>query len=164
MISDLIVACRGLRRTPAFAVAAIATLALGIGANTTMFSIVNAVLLRPLPGYETHRLVQICNASRGDCNYLPPDVYLRLHDHLRSFTTLSAEQRCRLNFTGRGDAEQLDDPCVTADWFELRRAGSLLGRTFLPDEDQHGGTRSSSLTMPGGSNVSAAIRRSSATS
>ena len=63
MISNLLVAARGLRRSPAFTVAAIATLALGIGANTTMFSVVNSVLLRPLPGYQTDRLVQICDTS-----------------------------------------------------------------------------------------------------
>jgi hypothetical protein len=63
MISDLLVVGRGLRRSPAFTVAAIVTLALGIGANTTMFSVVNSVLLRPLPGYQTNRLVQICDTS-----------------------------------------------------------------------------------------------------
>ena len=56
MFPNLLVACRGLRRSPAFTVAAIVTLALGIGANTTMFSVVNSVLLRPLPGYQTDRL------------------------------------------------------------------------------------------------------------
>src|SRR5690242_5468387 len=66
MMTDLTVACRGLRRSPAFTVAAIVTLALGIGANTAMFSVVNAVLLRPLPGYETDRLTQICDHTRGD--------------------------------------------------------------------------------------------------
>lgn len=141
MIRDLIVACRGLRRAPAFTVASIATLALGIGANTTMFSIVNGVLLRPLPGYETDRLVQICDTGRGGCNFLGPSVYLRLRERLGSFATLSAEQRCRMNLTGRGDAEQVDGPCATADWFELRRAQAMLGRTFLADEDRPGRNR-----------------------
>jgi hypothetical protein len=78
MLADLIVASRGLRRTPAFTAAAIATLALGIGANTTMFSIVNGVLLRPLPGYETDRLVQLGDTSRGGWSYLDPSLYLKL--------------------------------------------------------------------------------------
>jgi predicted permease len=141
MISDLIVASRGLRRAPAFTVAAIATLALGIGANTTMFSVVNGVLLKPLPGYETDRLLQVGDISRGGLGYLDPGVYLRLRERARSLLTLAAEQRCRLNLTGRGDAEQIDGPCATANWFELQRAQALVGRTFLPDEDRHGRNR-----------------------
>jgi putative ABC transport system permease protein len=141
MISNLAVACRGLRRSPAFTLAAILTLALGIGANTAMFSVVNAVLLRPLPGYETDRLVRITEAGREGRAYVPPEVYPRLREALHSFTEIAANQNCRMNFTGRGEPEQLAGPCTTANWFELHRARALLGRTFLPDEDQHGRNR-----------------------
>src|SRR4051812_43421837 len=61
MLFDFLVALRGLRRSPAFTCAAIIALALGVGANSTMFSIVNSVLLRPLPGYETGRLMRIAD-------------------------------------------------------------------------------------------------------
>jgi putative ABC transport system permease protein len=145
MISDFIVAGRGLRRSPAFTVAAIVTLALGIGANTTMFSVVNSVLLRPLPGYQTDRLIQICDTSAnarfgapGSCTFLAPQLYQRLREKLHSFEPLAANQYCRMNLTGAGEPEQLVGPCTTANWFELQRAQALLGRTFLPDEDQHG--------------------------
>jgi putative ABC transport system permease protein len=138
MIFDLVVASRGLRRSPAFTVAAIVTLALGIGANTTMFSVVNSVLLRPLPGYQTDRLVQICDIGRGPCGFLAPEIYLRLREQLHSFAPLAANQNCRMNLTGGGEPEQLSGPCTTANWFELQRARAMLGRTFLPDEDQHG--------------------------
>jgi putative ABC transport system permease protein len=138
MISDLIVAGRGLRRSPAFTVAAIVTLALGIGANTTMFSVVNAVLLRPLPGYQTDRLIQICDAGRGPCAFLAPEVYERLRERLHSFAPLAANQYCRMNLTGIGEPEQLTGPCTASNWFELQRAQAMLGRTFLEDEDQHG--------------------------
>ena len=145
MISDFIVALRGLRRSPAFTLAAIVTLALGVGANTTMFSVVNAVLLRPLPGYQTDRLIQICDASAnarfgapGSCTFLAPQIYQRLREKLHSFAPLAANQYCRMNLTGAGEPEQLVGPCTTANWFELLRAQALLGRTFLPDEDQHG--------------------------
>ncbi len=145
MISNLIVAGRGLRRSPAFTVAAIVTLALGIGANTTMFSVVNAVLLRPLPGYRTDRLVEICDTSQnarfgaqGSCTFLAPEIYERLRERLHSFAPLAANQYCRMNLTGTEEPEQLVGPCATSNWFELQRAQAMLGRTFLPDEDQHG--------------------------
>jgi putative ABC transport system permease protein len=148
MISDLLIAARGLRRCPAFTLAAIVTLALGIGANTTMFSVVNSVLLRPLPGYQTDRLVQICDTSRnarfsspGSCTFLAPEIYQRLRARLHSFATLAASQSCRMNLTGAGEPEQLIGPCTTANWFQLQRAQAMLGRTFLPDEDQHGRNR-----------------------
>jgi putative ABC transport system permease protein len=141
MISDLVAAVRGLRRSPAFLAAAVVTLALGIGANTTMFSVVNSVLLRPLPGYRTDRLVQICDAGRGGCSFLAPEIYLRLREQLRSFAPVAANQYCRMNLTGAGEPEQLIGPCATANWFELQRAQAMLGRTFLPDEDQHGRNR-----------------------
>src|SRR5580692_5313386 len=141
MISDFIVAVRGLRRSPTFTLAAMATLALGIGANTTMFSVVNSVLLRPLPGYQTDRLVQICDAGRGGCSFLAPEIYLRLREQLHSFAPVAANQYCRMNLTGSGEPEQLVGPCTTANWFELQRAQALLGRTFLPDEDRHGRNR-----------------------
>jgi putative ABC transport system permease protein len=145
MISDIIVAGRGLRRSPAFTLTAIVTLALGIGANTTMFSVVNSVLLRPLPGYQTDRLIQICDASQnarfgapGSCTFLAPQIYLRLRQQLRSFAPLAANQNCRMNLTGTDEPEQLAGPCTTSNWFDLQQARAMLGRTFLPDEDQHG--------------------------
>jgi putative ABC transport system permease protein len=141
MISDFLVAWRGLRRSPAFTVAAIVTLALGIGAPTTMFSVVNSVLLRPLPGYETDRLIQICDTASGSCSFLAPEIYQRLRERLHSFAQLAANQNCRMNLTGAGEPEQLAGPCATANWFDLQGAQAMLGRTFLRDEDQHGRNR-----------------------
>ena len=119
MTSDLGVACRGLRRSPAFTVAAMVTLALGIGANTTMFSVVNSVLLRPLPGYQTDRLAQICDTSQnarfaapGSCSFLAPEVYQRLREQLHSFASIAANQNCRMNLTGAGEPAQLAGPCT----------------------------------------------------
>jgi putative ABC transport system permease protein len=138
LLADFKAASRGLRRCPAFTVAAIVTLALGIGANTTMFSVVNAVLLRPLPGYQTDRIVSICNTGGGGCWFLNPEVYLRLRATVHSFAPLAANQSCRMNLTGHGEPEQINAPCATANWFELQHTQAMLGRTFLPDEDQHG--------------------------
>lgn len=138
MLPDLKAVYRGLRRSPGFTVAAVVTLALGMGANTTMFSVVNAVLLRPLGGYQTERLVTICDASSGGCNFVDPEVFLRLRQRLHSYVTIAANQNCRVNLTGRGAPEQTGGPCTTANWFELYRAQAMLGRTFLPDEDRRG--------------------------
>ena len=153
VLSDFKAAYRGLRRSPAFTVAAIVTLALGIGANTTMFSVVNAVLLRPLPGYRTDRIVNICNTGGGGCWFLNPQVYLRLRATVHSFAPLVANQNCPMNLTGHGEPEQINVPCATANWFELQHTRAMLGRTFLPDEDQcdgrkpRGGARSRLLVQ-----------------
>lgn len=137
-ISGLLVASRSLRRSPVFTSAAIVTLALGIDANTTMFSVVNGVLLRPLPGYRTDQLVRISNVDRSGYGFVAPDVYQRLRQQSRTLETVAANQFCQYNFTGLGEPEQLTSPCSTANWFHLQRAQALIGRTFLPDEDQHG--------------------------
>ncbi len=131
------IALRGLLRSPAFTLGAMVTLALGIGANSTMFSVVNSILLRPLPGYETDRLMQVADTGvRNRNGYLPPEIFERLT--LRSFEHLAANQNCRMNLTGQGEPEQLGGPCVTANWFDVQHAQAMLGRTFLPDENQHG--------------------------
>src|SRR4029077_15689160 len=88
--------------------------------------------------YQTDRLVQVCDTGRGPCNFLAPGIYQRLREQLRSFAPLAANQFCRMNLTAAGDPEQLVGPCTTANWFELQQAQAFLGRTFLPDEDQHG--------------------------
>ncbi len=163
IISDLTVACRGLRRSPAFTLAAIVTLALGIGANTTMFSVVNAVLLRPLPGYQTDRLERICGLGRDRrCNFLPAEVYQRLRVQLHSFSTVAANQNCRMNLTGVGEPEQLNGPCTTSNWFELHRARPLLGRTFYPMKTSTAATGWWCSTTHIGSAGSAPIGKSSA--
>ena len=87
-MSNLAIAVRALRRRPAFTLAAILTLGLGIGANSAMFSVVNAVLLRPLPGYQTGRLVVIQESGRQGHPYLAPGIYLRLREMLRPFLRL----------------------------------------------------------------------------
>jgi putative ABC transport system permease protein len=138
MLTDFRSAWRGLLRSPSFTVASVVTLGLGIGAATTMFSVLNSVVLRPLPGYQTGRVVTLCDTSRGGCRFLHPDLYLRLRTLLHSYATLAANQNCRMNLTGLGEAEQLGGPCTTANWFDMQHAEAMLGRTFLPDEDQHG--------------------------
>lgn len=137
MNSDVVVAWRGLRRSPGFALIAVTTLALGIGANTTMFSVVNTVLLRPLPGYETDRLVRFVDRGKS-LSFVDYDAYIQIRDQSRTLDPVAGQQFCMLNLSGTGEPEQLWGPCTTSNWFALQHAEAMLGRTFLPDEDQHG--------------------------
>ena len=145
MISDLIVAGRGLRRSPAFTVAAIVTLALGhwrqhddVLRRERRASAPVAWLSDRSARSDLRRFANARFGSPGSCSFLAPEVYQRLREQLHSFAPLAANQNCRMNLTGPGEPEQLAGPCTTANWFALQRAQALLGRTFLPDEDQHG--------------------------
>jgi putative ABC transport system permease protein len=132
---------RTLARSPGFSVAAVAALALGIGANTAVFSVVNSVLLRPLPYSEPERLVWIQDAatqsSRERWGSCVAD-FLVWQSRSRSFEALAAWGTNLFNLTGVGEAERLEGLGVTARFFDVLRARPLAGRTFAPDEDQPG--------------------------
>ena len=147
ILQDLRYALRSLRRQPAFAMLAIGTLALGIGANAAIFTAVNAVLLRPLPGYQTDQLVQICRTDRGGCTFLDPEIYLKLVERITTAAPIAAHQYCRMNLTSVSQPEQLNGPCTTSNWFALQHAIPLIGRAFLPEEDQHNRNHSLTLAM-----------------
>ena len=142
LIQDVRYAARTLHRNPAFTTVALLALALGIGANTAVFTIVNSVLLRPLPFREPERLVAL-SAVPPDVPFLsgpavPDRVYLefRAQDHL--FEKLAAFNAHQVNLSGAGDAASVQGAFVTADFFAVLRARPALGRTFAPDEDQPG--------------------------
>ena len=139
MWPEITFAARSLRRSPGFSLVAILTLALGIGANTAMFSVVNSVLLRPLPGYETGRLVDILD-PRGN-GHLDPKAFRHIREKSKSFEQVAGLQFCMSNLTGLAEPEQLRGPCSTANYLDVQKIPPLLGRTFLPEEDQHGRNR-----------------------
>jgi putative ABC transport system permease protein len=142
IIRDLRYGLRVLSKDRLFTAVTLLTLALGIGANTTMFSVVNAVLLRPLPGYQTDRLMRINDGDpRYRAGFIPPELYLELSKHNQTFESISGLQFCPFNLTGAGEPEQITGPCTSANWFEMQHARALLGRTFAPDEDQRGHAR-----------------------
>lgn len=139
MLGDLKVAFRGLRRSPAFTMLAISTLALGIGANATVFSIVNSVLLRPIAGFETDRLLRIRDVTRqAGLGFVDPEAFQRIRTEAKAFEQVAGMQFCQFALTGGSEPEQVWGPCVTSNWFEIQRARATLGRTFLPGEDLPG--------------------------
>lgn len=139
LATDIRYGLRQLRRYPGFTAVAVITLALGIGANTAIFSIVNAVLLNPLPYPHPDRLValysrtaQFTNASISYPNFLD---WVRLN---RSFSSLAAYQQDNFTLTGSGEPERVSAEMVSASFFSVLGDRPALGRTFTPQEDQLG--------------------------
>jgi predicted permease len=141
---DVRYSLRTLAKNPGFAAVAILTLALGIGANTAIFSVVNAVLLRPLPFQEPDRLVQIWHTPpQASFPGIPtfavsPANFLDWRSQSRSFEGMSAYGFGEYTITGTGRTEALRMVAVTTGFFSILRAQPLLGRTFLDEEDSSG--------------------------
>ena len=136
---DIRYGARMLRKNPGFTTVAVLTLALGIGANTAIFSFVDAVLLKPLPYEQPARLVQLWEApSPGKRNTVSPGAFLDWKEHGTVFESLSLRQNTAMNLTGAGEPERLAGLAMSASGLQLLRARPLLGRTFAPDEDQPG--------------------------
>lgn len=132
MLTDFRYALRGLLRTPAFTAATVLTLALGIGANTAIFSVVNAVLLRPLPYPQSDRLVGIWSGmlgGRGRFAVSYPDIQ-DLRRMRGDFSGVGAYYRQRFNLTGAGDPREVAAALVTANLFPLLGVQPALGRGF----------------------------------
>jgi predicted permease len=135
---------RMLRKNPGFTAIAVVTLALGIGANTAIFSIVNGVLLRPLPYEDPERLFTISNNAPGkgykDFGASPPDFRM-LRDQNHTFTSLSAFYNADFNLTGADRPERVSAAVVSAEYFATLGVRPMLGRTFLPGEEKWGSHR-----------------------
>ena len=142
-LHDIRYAGRILRKNPAFAGAAIATLALGIGANTAIFSVVYAVLLKPLPYAEPDRLRAI-DIEIPQFREKAPSMPVRPRDFLEwrranhVFSELSLFRGTNLNLTSEGEPERLGALRVSADLFSMLGVPMERGRSFLPEEDQPG--------------------------
>jgi putative ABC transport system permease protein len=129
-----------LLKNPGFSLAAILTLALGIGGNTAIFTITSAALLRPLPYHDPQQLV-LLNAERKDGTSRESTLgwFELIRDRNQSFSGVAAGAPDSLNLTGRGEPEQLAVARVSAGFFDLLGVKAELGRTFLADEEQPGG-------------------------
>src|SRR5271170_6911047 len=131
-------ALRMMAKSPSFTVIAILTLALGIGANTAIFTVANALLLRPLPYQDPDQLVRVAT-ERDRAGYLSLPFFTALRDHNRSFSGVAAYGQESFNLTGRGEPDQIAAERVTWNFFDVLGARPVAGRTFMPDEDQPGG-------------------------
>ena len=139
LAQDLRYGVRILFRSRGIAVIAIGTLALGIGANTAIFSVVNGVLLSPLPYPHSERLVAI-SEKRPGLDQSPP-VYLNFLDwqrENRTFSSLAIYRNQDYNVTGLAEAQRLSGYMVSADFFSTLGVNPVLGRTFRSDDDQLG--------------------------
>jgi predicted permease len=133
---DLRYATRQLRRSPAFATTAILILALGIGATTAIFSVVNGILLKPLPYEQPGQLVQLFEASApGGQNAVSPGVFTDWREQNTQFEGVAAYTGQPLNFTGGGTPERVNGIRMSINGLSLLRAHPLVGRVFAPDED-----------------------------
>jgi putative ABC transport system permease protein len=139
---DVRYGARMLARSPAFTAVALLTLAIGIGANSAIFSFVNAILLRPLPYPESDRLVFLTEWSRQipEMSFSLAN-FEDLRDQSRVFEALFAFRGQDYVLTGEGEAERLSGQQVTSGFFETLRLHPVLGRAFTPDEDRPGAER-----------------------
>ena len=129
-------------KSPAFAAVAVFTLAVGIGANTAIFSVANALLLRPLPYLQPDRLVLIAAEQKAKGGRGCPLSWPRIsfvHDHAGSFAGMAAFTSDVFNLTGSGDPEQIPAARVSWDFFDILGVRPALGRSFRPEEEKAGG-------------------------
>jgi predicted permease len=139
---DLRYALRSLRRAPGFTLVASLTLALGFGANTAMFSVIQAVLLRPLPYHEPDQLVMVWEHNlprQRDRNVVSPANYLRWRERATSFTDLAMYTWSSTVFTGGDAPERVSGRSVTTNLFSVLGAPPALGRVFTAEEGVPGG-------------------------
>ena len=154
LLADARHALRVFTRTPSYAIAVAGVLALGIGANTAIFSIVNAVLLRPLPFDQPDRIVRLFHIPPqatfpGMATFsLSPANFVDWQRDSKSFEAMAAYGFRQLTLTGAGNAEALRVAVVGPDFFKIVRTQPSLGRTFLPEE--YGPERSRVLVVSDG--------------
>ncbi|HEV2351987.1 MAG TPA: ABC transporter permease [Terriglobia bacterium] len=141
LLQDMRYGLRQLRRSPGFALVAVLMLALGIGANTAIFSVVYAVLLKPLPFRSPGQLVRVFEAndragvSAEGCSY-PEFQEWQRQNHV--FSGIAAVQAHELTLTGRGEPTVVRVGDVTADFFSVLGVAPQMGRAFLPADDEQG--------------------------
>jgi putative ABC transport system permease protein len=141
LIQDLRYAVRMLRKQPGFSLTVVVTLALGIGANTTIFSVVNAVLMEPLPYKDPDRLIRLweSNSGQGRTETLVSVPNFQDWQNQQSvFEQLTASELTTFNLTGSGEPQRIPAARITANLVPTLGVSPLLGRSFLPEEEKGG--------------------------
>jgi putative ABC transport system permease protein len=154
LLRDFHYALRALRKSPGFATAALLILALGIGANTAIFSVINAALLQPLPFGDPSRLVRLwhtppAKSFPGMSTFpLSPANFLDWRQQSHGFSHAAIFSYISFILSGNGDPQPVAASRVSTDFFPMLQVQPLLGRTFTPDEDQVGREREVVLSYP----------------
>ena len=132
LLHDVRSALRSARKAPAFAAIVVLTLALGIGANTAVFSVVNAVMLKPLPYANAHELVRVYLTYRGEDNYLPGPALIDFRERSRTLDVAAVySYRAEgADLTDRPQPERVGQLQVSSDYFRVMAASLVLGRPF----------------------------------
>ncbi len=141
LLRDIGYSFRRLRKSPAFTAIVVLTLALGIGANTAIFSVVNTVLLRPLPYRSPDRLVSIEHFYPSLSNMEAPVSargFRDYRDKTKSFESVAVETNFGANLTGTGDPERVPGMRVSGDWFHVLGVAPIVGRVIGRDDDEPG--------------------------
>jgi predicted permease len=133
LISDLRYAMRTLWKVRGFSVVAVLTLALGIGANTAIFSVLNGIVLKPLPYEEPDRVVRV-----WPMHTFSKSLIVELRQQATSYSELSGFSSVNMTLTGMGDPEEFFGASVSVNHFNLLGVAPALGRTFLPEEQEPG--------------------------
>jgi len=139
LFHDVRYALRRLRSTPGFTLIAVITLALGIGANTAIFTVIDAVLLRPLPYRDPAQLVLLSeHTPRFPLLSVSYQNFVDWREQAKSFSAVGAVRNLGATLTGSGEPERLTAQMLTASIFDLLGVQAVRGRTFLPEEDRQG--------------------------
>jgi putative ABC transport system permease protein len=146
MFTDLRHALRLLLKTPGFTAIVVVVLALGIGANTAIFSIVNGVLLEPLPFADAGRLVAIDTTVRNEPDDTAYLDFLDWRSQAQTIDRMAAYATAAVTLTGRGEAASIPTAVVTADLFPLLGIAPIQGRILIPADDARGATRTAVIS------------------
>src|SRR5215471_1086359 len=139
--SDLSYGARNLLKHPGFTAVAVLSLAIGIGANCAIFSVTNALLLRPLPYKDSERLVILWSRSPGlnvPQDWFSPGQYIDVKTENQVFEETAVTIGGSFNLTGQGTPEHVDGARVSSSFFSLLGASASIGRVFGPEEDELG--------------------------